>query len=158
MPKITYITPSFAVAGQLGEQDFAQLAAMGIKSVINNRPDGEDGVLVAADKAAEAAEHAGLNYRYVPVTNHEVLETAVVDVFEDALRALPGPTLAYCKTGNRSSILWAQVTARNNSTENTLRALSAAGFDLDFLRPEFERISRDEGSQGKDSHLSHEPV
>jgi len=154
MPKITYITPLFAVAGQLAEQDFAQLAAMGIKSVINNRPDGEEGVLVAADEAAKSAKRAGLNYRYAPVTNHEVMETAEVDRFEEALRALPGPILAYCRTGTRSSILWAQVAARYNSAEDTLRALEDAGFDLDFLRPEFEVISRDYGAQTEDSELA----
>jgi len=154
MPKITYITPLFAVAGQLSEQDFAQLAAMGIKSVINNRPNGEDGVLVDADNAAEAAKRAGLDYRYAPVANHEVMETAEVDTFEDALRGLPGPILAYCRTGTRSSILWAQVSARYNSAEDTLRALEDAGFDLDFLRSEFEEISREYGIESEDSQFA----
>ena len=154
MPKITYITPLFAVAGQLSEQDFAQLAAMGIKSVINNRPDGEEGVLITADKAAEAAKRAGLNYRYAPVGNLDVMETVEVDTFEDALRALPGPILAYCRTGNRSSILWAQVAARYNSVDDTLRALRDAGFDLDFLRSEFEEISQEYGPQTEDSQLA----
>ncbi len=156
MPKITYITPLFAVAGQLDAKDFAQLAAMGIKSVINNRPDGESGVLVGSDEAAECAKRAGLNYRYAPVTNHAVLDRGAVDDSEEALRALPGPILAYCRTGNRSSILWAQVAARYNSVEATLRTLKNAGVDLDFLRPELEQISRDHGARSEEDELANQ--
>lgn len=154
MPKITYITPLFAVAGQLAEQDFARLRAMGIKSVINNRPDGEPGVLVDSQRAAECAERAGLAYRDAPVTNDAVLDTSEVDKFEAALRGLPGPILAYCRTGNRSSILWAQVAARYNSAEATLRALEDAGIDLEFLRPEFEEISRDHGAESEPDRVT----
>ena len=154
MPKITYITPFFAVAGQLAEKDFAQLAALGIKSVINNRPDDENGVLVGSDNAAECAKRGGLNYRYAPVTNHAILETDQVDTFEAALRALPGPILAYCRSGNRSSILWAQVAARYNTAEATLSALKDAGLDLEFLMPELDQISRDHGVQSEDDQLA----
>ena len=154
MPKITYITPFFAVAGQLAEKDFAQLAALGIKSVINNRPDDENGVLVESDEAAECAKRAGLNYRYAPVTNHAILETGQVDTFEAALRALPGPILAYCRTGNRSSILWAQVAARYNTAEATLSALKDAGLDLEVLMPELDQISRDHGVQSEADQLA----
>ena len=154
MPKITYITSHFAVAGQLTAKDFAQLAAMGIKSVINNRPDDEAGVSVGSDKAAECAERAGLHYRDAPVTNHAILDTAQVDTFEAALRAVPGPVLAYCRTGNRSSILWAQVAARYNTAEATLIALKDAGLDFEFLMPELDQISRDHGVESLDNQLA----
>jgi len=141
MPKITYITPQFAVAGQLAPEDFAQLAAMGIKSVIGNRPDDEPGVLVDSEQAKTLAERAGLNFRYAPTTNHAVVEPASVDAFEEALSGLPGPVLAYCRSGTRSSILWVQLAARYGSTEAALWALGEAGFDLSFLKPDLDEIS-----------------
>ena len=141
MPKITYITPQFAVAGQLAPEDFARLSAMGIKSVIGNRPDDEPGVLVSSEQARTLAERAGLNFRYAPTTNLAVLEPASVDAFEEALSGLPGPVLAYCRSGTRSSILWAQLAARYGATPAALWALEQAGIDLSFLHPELDEIS-----------------
>ena len=42
---------AFSTAPQISTEDLAQIAAMGFKTVINNRPDGEGG--------AEHAEHPG---------------------------------------------------------------------------------------------------
>ena len=62
------VTPSFAVAAQLAPGDLATVAAMGFKTVINNRPDLEGGPDQPASTAMQAAaEAAGLAYVYLPV-------------------------------------------------------------------------------------------
>ena len=40
MAKIIQLEPDVAVAPQLVEADFAEIAARGFRSVVNNRPDG----------------------------------------------------------------------------------------------------------------------
>ena len=50
MKQVKHITDGFAVSGALTPDDFAELAAMGFKSVISNLPDGES--QGASDKPA----------------------------------------------------------------------------------------------------------
>ena len=136
MSDIVYITPFFAVAGQLEASDFALISAMGFKSVINNRPDEEEGLPVKSAEAGELARKHGLNYTYLPLTHHDLLEDDVIDAQGAALDAMPGPVLAYCRTGNRSSIVWAMAAAREGSVKEILKSLSDVGLDIEFLEPE----------------------
>ena len=49
-----------------------------------------------------------------------------------------GKVLAYCKSGTRSAIIWAAVSARGLAVDEVLSLLTNAGFDFDFLSDEFE--------------------
>lgn len=78
---------------------------MGFKSVICNRPDGE-----AADQpeyvdVEAAAKLAGIETSYIPIypgmMGHEE-----ITAFKAAMKDLPGPILAYCRSGARSTILF----------------------------------------------------
>ncbi|GAA4344203.1 TIGR01244 family sulfur transferase [Pigmentiphaga soli] len=107
----TQLTESFAVAPQLGPEDMAALAAAGFKSVINNRPDYEGGPSQpTAAEIGAAAEAAGLKYVYQPV-NGANIQPSDVDTFAANLQSLPGPVLAFCRSGARSTKLF--VTATN---------------------------------------------
>ena len=141
MADIVYITPFFAVASQLGASDFGLLAAMGFKSVINNRPDEEEGLPIRSGDAAELARKHGLDYTYLPLTHHELLDDETIDAQAAALASLPGPVLAYCRTGNRSSIVWALAAARQGSVKEILKSLADVGLDIDFLEPELTEQS-----------------
>lgn len=102
----TPLTESFAVAPQLNPEDMASIAAAGFKSVINNRPDleGGPGQPLAAEVGA-AAEAAGLRYVYQPV-NGANIQPADVATFASHLQSLPGPVLAFCRSGARSTKLF----------------------------------------------------
>ncbi|CAB3910769.1 Beta-lactamase hydrolase-like protein [Achromobacter animicus] len=101
------LTPNFAVAPQLGPDDMADVAAAGYKSVIINRPDFEGGPEqpTAAD-VSRAAQEAGLQIEYQPVVG-SAMTAADVARFAELLRTLPGPVLAYCRTGTRCTNLFA---------------------------------------------------
>lgn len=101
MPEVREITPEFAVAGQIGADDVADLAARGFRSIICNRPDHESPGQPAFAAIAAAAKDAGLEATYVPVVPGHMMP-ADVDAFRAALGMLPAPVLAYCRTGNRS--------------------------------------------------------
>lgn len=138
MKEIVAITADFAVSSQLGPADFEAVARLGFRSIINNRPDGEDDAQLVDRMAAVHAWRAGLRYRYVPARKMDLFTDPVVEGMQTALAELPGPVLAYCKSGMRSTIVWAAATARQRPVEDVLEALARSGQDLDFLRDELD--------------------
>ena len=127
------LSATLSVAAQIGVDDVATLAAQGFRSLINNRPDGEaagqpDSVLIAT----MAARH-GMTYRYLPVISGQV-QDADVEAFAQALAALPTPTLAFCRTGTRCTMLWALDAVRSQPLADVLHTAAVAGYDLDGLR------------------------
>lgn len=137
MTRFAFLASNLAVAGALSPEDFAEAARQGFKTIINNRPDGEEpGQLTAADEI-ELSRQAGVAYRFVPAAKHEVLDDHVLAPFADALREAKGPILLHCRSGLRSTIMWAalQVGARQPLAE-VLAIAKDAGFDLDAVRDE----------------------
>lgn len=135
---IKYITPGFAVTDMPVPADFARFAALGFKSVVSNRPDGEEDGQLTGREEAVLAWRAGLRFQHIPAGKLDLFTDAVVEPMADALNRLEGPVLAHCKTGLRSAIVWAAASARSQSVDCVLAALRKAGFDLDFLRDDLE--------------------
>lgn len=139
MNSITYITPDFAITGELSESDFAELAALGFKAVINNRPDGEGPGQQPAQMQEEFARSNGLAYAHIPATSQTLFSDQVVDAMAEALSKLEGPVLAHCKSGMRSTILWGAASARTRPVAEVLEALGNSPFDVSFLQDELEK-------------------
>lgn len=136
MVKIIPLEPGLAVAPQLVEADFAEIAARGFRSVVNNRPDGEAPDQLATAQAEAAARRHGLEFRYQPVSSLDATEDDAVGGFARAMEDLPGPILFYCRTGTRCATMWVQAAAPRLGAGEALAAARRAGFDLDFLRDE----------------------
>jgi sulfide:quinone oxidoreductase len=85
------------VSPQLSLQDIPLLAAQGIKSIIANRPDGEDEDQSAYAAIEAAATAEGLAFRYLPLASGHPISDSLVSQFGEALDSLPGPLLAYCR-------------------------------------------------------------
>lgn len=129
------LTADLKVAPQIDLSDVEALAAQGIRALINNRPDGEAAEQPLNTALAEAAQRAGLAYRYLPVTSGQITDDQVAS-FARALDELPRPALAFCRTGTRCTMLWALAEARQGRTpDQILRTAAAAGYDLTGLRP-----------------------
>lgn len=142
---IKRLTDTLSVAPQISEGDLAALAAQGFRSVINNRPDGEAGDQPASAVLAAAAASAGLVYRDIPVISGQ-LQDAQVAAFGKALAELPAPVLAFCRTGTRSTTLWALDAVRARPVADVVHAAAQAGYDLDALRPRLEQARKAERS------------
>jgi len=124
-----------SVFGQLGADDVASAKAQGFTAIINNRPDFEQPGQPTGAEIEAAARAAGLDYTAIPV-DHAGFSEAQVTAMADALEKADGPVLAFCRSGTRSTFLWALARARLGDDGETLIAKAAnAGYDLSPLRP-----------------------
>ncbi len=100
------IAPEVCVAPQLTPEAMAVAAAAGFKSVVNNRPDFEEGPGQPTHAQIEAAAHsAGLEYRFLPVAGGYQSPEEVKKMAE-LLSELPRPLLMFCRSGARSTRLY----------------------------------------------------
>ncbi len=105
------IADTVCVAPQLTPDAMAELARLGFKSVVNNRPDFEHGPDQPTSAAIEAAAvAAGLAYRHLPVDGGWQSPEQIA-AFAELLTTLPQPMLAFCRSGARSTRLYQQATA-----------------------------------------------
>ena len=133
MPAVRPITPSFAVAGELTAADIADLARLGFRGLISNRPDGEERGQLTAAETADLAAAAGLAFRHVPASKHDLFSAGTVAAMQAAVADLEGPVLAHCKSGLRSAVLWAIVAAGEQPIGEVVATVRAAGFDISGL-------------------------
>ncbi|MCF3974113.1 bifunctional protein tyrosine phosphatase family protein/NAD(P)/FAD-dependent oxidoreductase [Paracoccus salsus] len=117
------------VAPQITAADIPALKAQGIRAVICNRPDGEGADQPGFDEIEAAARAEGIEARYLPVTSGKVSDDSAAE-FAAVLDELPGPVLAYCRSGTRSATLWALSQAGRSQPSRILAAAQDAGYDM----------------------------
>ena len=123
-----------SVFGQIAPEDVAAAKAAGFTMIVNNRPDGEEAGQPAAAAIEAAAQAAGLAYVAIPV-DHSGFSEWQVEAMASALGAAEGPLLAFCRSGTRSTFLWALASARLGEDGDILVAkASNAGYDLSAIR------------------------
>ncbi|MEM9972915.1 MAG: TIGR01244 family sulfur transferase [Pseudomonadota bacterium] len=138
--KLNDITPAYAAMPQISAEDMAALKDAGISLIICNRPDEEVPPDLSAAAVRAAAEAAGIAFADNPVGNSELsLDHALRQ--GELVAGADGRVLAYCRSGTRSSILWALSQAGAMPTDEILAACAAAGFPLEQLRPTLETLS-----------------
>ncbi|MGV6811717.1 MAG: TIGR01244 family sulfur transferase [Brevirhabdus sp.] len=124
------ISDTLSVSAQITADDMAELANAGFKSVICNRPDGEGQDQPNFAEISAAAKAAGLEARYIPVTSGKVQDSDADD-FAAAMADLPQPVLAYCRTGTRSTTLWALTEGQKGTdVSQIMSTAAAAGYDM----------------------------
>jgi sulfide:quinone oxidoreductase len=136
--KIKQLTPEIAVAAQISTADIKDLAEAGFRTVISNRPDGEAPDQPENTALKAAAQEAGLAFRHIPAVSGQMTERDVEDL-ASALGEIETPALMFCRSGTRSTTLWALASAGKLDAARIVEAAAAAGYDLQGLRPELER-------------------
>ena len=133
------LTPDLAVSGQIVPDDIPTLAAAGFRVLINNRPDTE--VEPGQDSATmgRLAREAGMDYFHIPFRPGEITPQMIAE-FAQALGSL-GPKVAYCRSGNRSTVLWALSQARHIPESELLETAARAGYDLSGVRPLIQSLA-----------------
>ena len=128
------LTPDFAVAPQIAREEIAEAARLGFRTLINNRPDDEVEAGLSDAAMQAAAKEAGLAYVYLPY-HPGALSPELIAGFEAALSAAEAPVLAWCRSGTRSSHLWALSQAGRLPLEEIVQTAKTVGYDLSALVP-----------------------
>jgi sulfide:quinone oxidoreductase len=126
---INALGDALSVSPQIFISDLQEIATQGFRTLVCNRPDGEASDQPVFDEIRNAAEAHGLKAAYLPVTPGKAMDGDVAD-FSNAIKNLPGPVLAYCRTGMRSVTLWAKANPERLDPEQVLRIASDAGYDM----------------------------
>ncbi len=127
------LSPQVFVSGQITTTDIGVASAQGIKTIINNRPDNETiGQPLSADLAAAAAE-LEMQFIDVPVLSSGITEENI-ELFDRAYKELQAPVLIFCRTGTRSTTLWALNEVKTLGVEAVIATTGAAGYDLSAMR------------------------
>jgi len=128
------------VGGQISADDFPSFKEAGVTMIINNRPDGEESnQLTSSDAAKLASEHA-IAYHYLPMVNGQPLPTTLVEDFKTLLEGNEGNILVHCRSGMRSSFIWAlgQIPQGSISVDEAIEKAQAAGIPLNNARAALE--------------------
>ena len=124
------VTEHLSVAPQISLADVTEAARLGFRTLISNRPDGEEPTQLTAADIAAAAATAGLAFYHIPVrgapTPDQVEETRIV------LQDADEPVLAFCRSGTRSIIIWSlsQATSGAMDRGDLVSLGRQAGYDL----------------------------
>ena len=136
----TYASPQITLA------EVAYAKALGIGLIINNRPEDESDDQVPGPDIEAAAREAGLAYVAIPVT-HAGFSMTQVEAMQQALaQAGDAPVLAYCRSGTRSTLLWALAQAKAGVSPDDIATKAAgAGYDISPIRATVDMLAAQAG-------------
>src|SRR5712671_5425477 len=133
LPALAELAPGLSAAGKLDRNDIEALAAAGVRTIVNNRPDDEDPGQLPAAEARRLAEAHGIAYHHIPVTAAS-LSREDVDAFAAVLAKAEQPIVVHCRSGTRSTLLWALARMRDGADPAALVAEAARhGIDIAAL-------------------------
>lgn len=124
------VTDDFTTAPQISLADVAEAARLGFRTIISNRPDGEEPGQPTAAEVAAAAQAAGLAFHHIPVRGAPTAEQ--VEATQAVLQDAAEPVLAFCRSGTRSIVTWSLSQAQSGARDRgELVSLGReAGYDL----------------------------
>jgi uncharacterized protein (TIGR01244 family) len=124
------VTDDLSVAPQIAVADVAEAARLGFKTLISNRPDGEEPGQPTAREIATAAADAGLPFYHIPVRGAPTPEQ--VEATQLILQEADAPVLAFCRSGTRSIVTWSicQATSGAMDRSELINLGRQAGYDL----------------------------
>lgn len=127
--EIRQLSNELSVSSQIGLADLAVLKASGFRAIVCNRPDGEGADQPGFSEFEQAVQALGLEARYLPAESGKVTD-AQGETFGKLMAELPKPVLAFCRTGMRSTTMWALSESASQSLPQILERAARAGFDL----------------------------
>lgn len=141
MSNFRKLTDSMLASPQIEIADIAEAKSAGVTLIINNRPDGEDPSAPRGDEISAAADAAGIGYLAIPIDHSGFSETQI-DQMIAALGESEGAVLGYCRSGTRSTLLWALAQAKlGTATDDIARTAMAAGYDVSPIRPMLDMLA-----------------
>lgn len=135
---IKRINDRISVSGQITADEIPGLKEAGFTTIINNRPDGEAPDQPAGAEIEAAARAAGLDYHAIPLGRDGVTDE-MVEKTKAALEGSTGKVFAFCRSGTRSTTLWALSQAGAMDGSDIIAAAANAGYDMSHLAGHLNR-------------------
>lgn len=126
------INDNVSVSPQISPEDIPAIKAQGFVAIINNRPDGESPDQPDSATIERAAHEAGLSYHYIPL-GRDGVNSEMIDQTKQVLEGSAGPVFCYCRSGTRSTTLWALSQAGQAPASDIIAAAAHAGYDMSHL-------------------------
>jgi len=126
------INDHVSVSGQISPEDVATLKSLGFVAIVNNRPDGESPDQPAGDEIEAAAKAAGLAYHAIPL-GREGVNADLVEKTKAVIEGSDGPVFCFCRSGTRSTTLWALSQAGEMDASEIISQAAEAGYDMSHL-------------------------
>lgn len=126
------INEHVSVSGQIQPEDIVALKEAGFTVIINNRPDGESPDQPASAEIEAAAKAAGLDYHAIPLGRGGV-NPDMVEQTRSVLEGSAGPVFCFCRSGTRSTTLWALSQAGEMPAGDIIAQAAEAGYDMSHL-------------------------
>ncbi|HEV6965680.1 bifunctional protein tyrosine phosphatase family protein/NAD(P)/FAD-dependent oxidoreductase [Roseateles sp.] len=123
------LTPELAVAAQVHAGDLREISNAGFRTLICNRPDGEGNDQPVFAELVAAASGLGIAMHYLPAESGKVTDEQG-RAFGALMASSPKPVLAFCRTGMRSTTMWALSEAGQRPLPEIIERAARAGYDL----------------------------
>jgi uncharacterized protein (TIGR01244 family) len=130
--EIKRINDQVSVSGQISAADVIEIKQAGFVTIVNNRPDGEEDDQPSNAEIEAAAKGAGLAFVFIPMGREGVNEEMIARTRE-TLDDSEGPVFCYCRTGTRSTTLWALAQAGRRPAEEIIASAAKAGYNISHL-------------------------
>jgi uncharacterized protein (TIGR01244 family) len=141
MSRFHELSASVLASAQITSADVELAHAEGVRLIVNNRPDGEAPDQPPGSEIEAAARAAGIEYVAIPVTPGG-FDEGQVRAMAEALASADGKVLAYCRSGTRSTLLWALAQAASGGDPQAIaNAAADAGYDVTPLRGAMDRLA-----------------
>ena len=126
------INDHVSVSGQINPEDVATLKSLGFVAIVNNRPDNESPDQPAGAELEAAAKAAGLAYHAIPL-GREGVNPDLVERTKAVIEGSDGPVFCFCRSGTRSTTLWALSQAGQTDANQIISQAAEAGYDMSHL-------------------------
>lgn len=127
--KIQQLNEQVYIADQLSIDNVTNLGNLGIKSIINNRPDNEEDNQPLSEDLSKYAVSINIDYYYLPVISGDYPVNTIKE-FTELLNTARSPIVVFCRTGNRSINLWALSQTPKFGHQYVLTKAKGIGFDI----------------------------
>lgn len=141
MSQFRRLSDSVMASPQISLEEIEDAHRQGVTLLVCNRPDDEDPGQPSSSEIRKAAAEKSMEFVWIPISGGSFSEAQVSEM-ASALEAAEGQVLAYCRSGTRSTLLWALAEASMGADPDQLaRQAAQAGYDLSPVRPAMEKLA-----------------
>ena len=129
---IRRLSDDFSVSPQIAIGDLQTVWDLGFRTIICNRPDGEDAGQPDVADVEAAARAIGFEFAHIPADSGKAAMPHAIET-RRTLANLPKSVFAYCRSGTRCTVIWSLMMISELEANEILAATAAAGYDMSPL-------------------------